>query len=94
MTSCELMNGFSSVGTKPKVVEEEEEEDDDGQSSEVSDSELPDDEGTEPVLQVRMLARTHARTHTQIRISWVEGPLNRPTWHALLRPPLSPVTLN
>ena len=55
-----LITGFFSVGTKSKVDEEEEE--DDGQSSEISDTELPDDEGSEPVLQVRTLMHEHVLT--------------------------------
>ncbi|CAL8340342.1 unnamed protein product [Boreogadus saida] len=48
--SKEKPKGKRLNGTKSKVDEEEEEEDD-GQSSEISDTELPDDEGSEPVLQ-------------------------------------------
>ncbi|CAL8387408.1 unnamed protein product [Gadus morhua 'NCC'] len=47
--SKEKPKGKRLNGTKSKVDEEEEE--DDGQSSEISDTELPDDEGSEPVLQ-------------------------------------------
>ncbi|CAL8372327.1 unnamed protein product [Arctogadus glacialis] len=47
--SKEKPKGKRLNGTKSKV--EEEEEEDDGQSSEISDTELPDDEGSEPVLQ-------------------------------------------
>ncbi|XP_059895446.1 ribosomal RNA processing protein 1 homolog B isoform X1 [Gadus macrocephalus] len=46
--SKEKPKGKRLNGTKSKVDEEEE---DDGQSSEISDTELPDDEGSEPVLQ-------------------------------------------
>ncbi|XP_056435269.1 ribosomal RNA processing protein 1 homolog A-like [Gadus chalcogrammus] len=59
--SKEKPKGKRLNGTKSKVDDEEEEEDD-GQSSEISDTELPDDEGSEPVLQVRTLMHEHTLT--------------------------------